>query len=286
MAASPKQTFSFPLPTRFSSLRPTVIFFLLAFLITWAFFIPAVTIVPEDLQIIFIILGAFGPLLSAVVTIRVSYGSSVLKQWLRTIFKVRIPWYLYLLGMFVLPIGIGLLQLLVYLGLGGELDLSEAQPWFMYLFSLIPTALLSGGNEEPGWRGFALPALLERFKPVAATLILGFFHAAWHLPLMNYYDTSFLWYLFNVLPLTFLLNWFYLISRWSVLPVMFLHAGTNVIGNFIPTPMVLLGGFGDSTVLRAIVYWLIALTLILATRGRLGLEIESTQQAGGLKERM
>jgi membrane protease YdiL (CAAX protease family) len=257
-----------------------VLFFLLAFLITWSFFIPAVTIIPEDLQIIFIILGAFGPLLSAVISIRISYGSSVLKDWLRTIFKVRIPWYLYLLGMFVLPIGVGLLQLLVYLGLGGELDFSEAQPWFMYLFSLIPTALLSGGNEEPGWRGFALPALLERFKPWATTLILGFFHAAWHLPLMNYYGTNFLWYLLNVLPLTFFLNWFYLISRWSAWPVMFLHAGTNVIGSFLPTPREVLGGLGDFMVLRGIVYWLIALAIIFTTRGQLGLQLLDDREPG------
>jgi membrane protease YdiL (CAAX protease family) len=38
-------------------------------------------------------------------------------------------------------------------------------------------------GEEFGWRGFALPQLLRRRPPLAAALILGLVHAAWHLPL-------------------------------------------------------------------------------------------------------
>jgi uncharacterized protein len=38
-------------------------------------------------------------------------------------------------------------------------------------------------GEEFGWRGFALPRLLEAHSQLKATLILGAIHAAWHLPL-------------------------------------------------------------------------------------------------------
>jgi hypothetical protein len=38
-------------------------------------------------------------------------------------------------------------------------------------------------GEEFGWRGYALPRLLERFPPLTASLRLGMIHAAWHLPL-------------------------------------------------------------------------------------------------------
>ena len=31
---------------------------------------------------------------------------------------------------------------------------------------------------------------------------------------------------------------------WRMLPVMLLHAGTNVIGSFVPTPADVLGGLG------------------------------------------
>jgi hypothetical protein len=51
---------------------------------------------------------------------------------------------------------------------------------------------------------------------------------------------------------------------------MLFHAGTNVIERFFPTPMDVLGTWGDPTVLRGLVYWLMAIVLIIATRGQLG----------------
>jgi hypothetical protein len=38
-------------------------------------------------------------------------------------------------------------------------------------------------GEEPGWRGFALPALLTGRSPLIATVRLGLLVAGWHLPL-------------------------------------------------------------------------------------------------------
>jgi len=54
---------------------------------------------------------------------------------------------------------------------------------------------------------------------------------------------------------------------------MLLHAGTNVIGDFFPTPIVLLNGLGTYMVLRGIVYWVIAIALIVITKGRLGYDL-------------
>ena len=38
-------------------------------------------------------------------------------------------------------------------------------------------------GEEFGWRGFALPLLLEQYSPLKASLILGVIHGLWHVPL-------------------------------------------------------------------------------------------------------
>jgi membrane protease YdiL (CAAX protease family) len=252
------------------TLRMLVLYFALTFVITWSILIPALSAVPEDRQILFIIPAAFGPFLSAVITTWTIKGWAELRRWLRQVFTLRIPVILYLAGAFFLPIGIGVLEYGLYRILGGEPDFSTAIPWYLYLLYLVPTALLTGGNEEPGWRGFALPALLERFHPVLAAIILGVMHAAWHLPLMGQYGTTFGWYLFNLIPLTVMLNWFYLKSRKSAIPVMLLHAGTNVIGSFLTTPADVLGGFGTHMFLRSLVYWGIAIALILLTKGRLG----------------
>ena len=44
-------------------------------------------------------------------------------------------------------------------------------------------AELGGGQEEPGWRGFALDRLVARHSPIRATLLLGVVWGLWHLPL-------------------------------------------------------------------------------------------------------
>jgi len=253
-----------------------VLYIVLAFALTWAVLVPALSAVSEPGLTPYFILAAFGPFLSAVITIWTTRGWAQLRQWLRQVFTLRIPVMLYLAGAFFLPFVIGVLHYGLYRVLGGEPDFSTAQPWHGYPLNLLLVALLLGGNEEPGWRAFALPALLERFHPVATAVILGVIHSAWHLPLMSHYDTTFGWYLFNVIPLTVVLNWFYLKSRKSVIPVMLLHASTNVIGNFVPTPMDVLGGLGTWTVLRGIVYWGMAIALAIVTKGRLGWDAADT----------
>jgi membrane protease YdiL (CAAX protease family) len=40
-----------------------------------------------------------------------------------------------------------------------------------------------GVSEEPGWRGFLLPRLQDRFSPLVASLLVWFPWALWHAPL-------------------------------------------------------------------------------------------------------
>jgi hypothetical protein len=82
-------------------------------------------------------------------------------------------------------------------------------------------------------------------------------------------------YLFNLIGLTFIFNWLYFKSRKCIIPVMMFHAGTNVMSSFLPTPDDVLGGAGTYMLLRGIVYWVIAIVLIIATRGRLGLDVDT-----------
>ncbi len=57
--------------------------------------------------------------------------------------------------------------------------------WSWWLTGLLPAIVKDPGpvGEEFGWRGFALPRLLERYSPVHVSVRLGLIHAAWHLPL-------------------------------------------------------------------------------------------------------
>jgi membrane protease YdiL (CAAX protease family) len=251
-----------------------ILFFVLTFLISWSLMIPWARDGGDTFPLA---IAGYGPFLAAVIVIWISKGRTGLRHWLGKAFRLRIPIILYLAGAFLLPFLIGGLEYGLYRVLGGEPDFSTANSWDLYPANLVLVFLLYGGFEEPGWRGFALPALLERFHPLLATLVLGVIHSAWHLPMLSHYGTTFGWYLFNLIPLTVIYNWFYLKSRGSVIPVMLLHAGTNMIGNFIPIPMVVLGGLGTEVFLRGLVYWVMAIVIVILTKGRLGADSNNTQ---------
>lgn len=239
------------------------VYILIAFVWTWIFLFLSVKNPSHRTGLI--ITAAFGPFLSAVATMWIFEGKAALRKWLRSIFRFRTPIYLYLAGAFLIPLLIGSLQYLVYRLLGGSPGFPGAEPWSAYLGFLLPVALLTGGNEEPGWRGYALPVLKKLTNPLVAGLVLGLTHSLWHLPLMTIYGTNIYWYAFNLIPLTFLFNWFYEKSRASIWPVMLFHAGTNVIERFMPAPENVMGVWGGATALRGIVYWIMALVLFAAT---------------------
>jgi uncharacterized protein len=53
-----------------------------------------------------------------------------------------------------------------------------------YVAPSVLVALTTGPiGEEPGWRGFFLPWLVRRYRPLAASLVLGFLWGIWHYPL-------------------------------------------------------------------------------------------------------
>jgi membrane protease YdiL (CAAX protease family) len=62
-----------------------------------------------------------------------------------------------------------------------------------YLVIIFHWGSLLGGplGEEPGWRGYALPMLRARLKPIYAAAVLGVVWPFWHLPLfLHFHSTS------------------------------------------------------------------------------------------------
>jgi uncharacterized protein len=85
-------------------------------------------------------------------------------------------------------------------------------------------------NEEPGWRGFALPRLQERYGAVWATLILAPLWAGWHLPLfwMQGWTTATPWeFLLILVGISFLFTAAANIGKFNILVAMILHAFFN-----------------------------------------------------------
>ncbi len=85
--------------------------------------------------------------------------------------------------------------------------------------------------EELGWRGYALPKLLEHRSPLVAGLIVGVLwgslHLALHLPGMTYAGLPLLPTLFQLIGLSVLITWLYTRTGGNVLLTSLFHAAQS-----------------------------------------------------------
>ena len=126
------------------------------------------------------LLGALGPMASAAIV--TAWTGHSLLAWMRPVWRWRVPlrWWLFALG---LPTLLYAVVTMVLQLLGSTVDWSLAADRLpAYLSTFVFVLFLGGALEEPGWRGFGLPVLQERYSPLRATLILGLVWGVWHIP--------------------------------------------------------------------------------------------------------
>jgi uncharacterized protein len=199
--------------------QPLVWFFLLAFAITWA---------PTPF-------GSFmagGPLVAAVIVTAAVDGRSGLRAFWRRIIHWRVGWQWYAVALVV--------PLVVELGSGG-LNVAVGAPGSAFgrlqissivmLFALrLVVPVLAPVGEEPGWRGFALPRLLEGRSALAATAILAPIVALWHVPLIFIKGEDLApIFLIATVAVTFFYSWLFLRTG-SVFLTIVAHATEGLFG--------------------------------------------------------
>ena len=218
-------------PVRFARSRPLILFFLLAYAWTWTWWLVLPRFVPDDKAEsygeLIIIAGAFGPTVAGLIT-----------RWLAARdLKICGLWT----GWSSLAAGLafGLTAFIVTTLVAPSASVAKSPVCALHWSSLLHwstygfnySTLLGGPvPEEPGWRGFALPRLQERYGPVRATLILAPLWAGWHLPLFQMPDWSSAtpWqYLLIVTGIAFLFTASANISKFNVLVAIVLHAFFN-----------------------------------------------------------
>lgn len=253
-------------------------YFILTYLISWPVWVLGKALLPENLSIITLIIGAFGPLAAAIIVCRITAGRPGLKIWLMATFNLKINVIWYLLGGIILPFFIAGVHHIIYLALGGKSGIDFSADWLSYFGFLISTTLLTGGNEEPGWRGYITPVIIKRFNPVVACVIVSIGWTVWHAPMYFIQgwggnDQPFILLLIYCIPLSIILTWLYYKSKQSVIPVMLLHAGTNVVFQYFPMETKVFESVSDEfTLIKTIVYCLFAITILIISKGTLGYE--------------
>jgi membrane protease YdiL (CAAX protease family) len=259
---------------------PLVAFFVMAFLFSWIAVSPLIlnhTLPVEPFQI----LGALaGPTLSAVIVTAILDGRQGVSVFFKRYLQWRAGFIWWLFVLFGLLISLNTVAASI-LGISVWTEFFKNIGLILptYLITLLVGVILGPLWEEPGWRGFALPRLQGQFGPIVGTLILSVLWALWHIP--GYLGG---WMTIGIIPLiissmafSIITTWVYNNTRGSILLMILLHSSSNAaisIGSrVLPTHLsddmnsFVYGGW-----IPAITYSIIAILVLLATRGRLSYE--------------
>ena len=260
-------------------------FFCFAYLYSWLFWAPAALGYDGTAGQVAIFVGVWGPA-AAGLTVTWLLGRSV-RDWLRGMFNWRVQrrWYAFAL---LVPAAIVTVVSLAFVALGEDLDRSLlGERLAVYVPMLIFLTLLGGGNEEWGWRGFALPELLQRHRPVAATLVLGSLWAVWHLPLLAAQEdlshglggveltVVLAATVVNIVALAFIYTYLYQRTRSALLAVL-LHGSFNAAnGTLVLRDEIEGNAYATMQYCITVTTLLVAAFLVWTTRGQLGAGPES-----------
>jgi membrane protease YdiL (CAAX protease family) len=157
----------------------------------------------------------------------------------------------------------------------------------LFLPWLLQGIFIPSLGEELGWRGFALPRLQARYAPVLAAIILGALQGLWHLPVLftpilgPFSLEKLITFVLTAIGGVFLYNWVFNNARGSVLIAILMHASSNAasrtLEEIIPQEVNLPTPIQALTVewINVIIFGLVAILLVILTRGKLGYQPES-----------
>jgi membrane protease YdiL (CAAX protease family) len=235
----------------------------LTYALTWALWIPLSVLrgaVPAALGFWAILIGSNVPSAVAIILTAVGFGKGATRRLLGQllIWRVGWRWYLLLLGPTVLVIGSITLVAALRGGPTAALGMPLLSAIGFVAFMIFPGSAL---GEEVGWRGFALPRLQSNRTALSASLVLGFLHALWHLPLwlsgepdhpLSLYPA----FVIQFIAMAVIFTWLYNNTRGSLLLAVLFHAALNAPLTLVLLPL----GIAN----WALPFWLMAGFSVLA----------------------
>jgi len=219
-----------------------LLFFFIAFLVAWLFFITA-NLLSNNAQLstlsrLLIFIGVISPGLVAIFLTAITKGGEGVKLLVQKIsFKdTKIMWYIFAVTFIAFIKG---LAALVFFLLYNSWPPFGTTPWYVMLFAIAVSMWVQAG-EEIGWRGYALPLMSEKFGLAMSSILLGIIWATWHLPLFyiaaaDTFNQSFPLYLLQVTGLSVIMAWLFWKVNGNLLPLMVFHAAINNTKDIVPS---------------------------------------------------
>ena len=219
--------------------RP-VLFFVLAYLFTWMFWIPAVFL-PENIGIILMLIGLIAPAVISTIFVLAS-DSEALKQDLKNkIFGFyKVKWQNVILAIIVFA-AIIVASILLSLLFGQSIEQFAFTEDFSFtgvgIAGAFITILVASIIEEVGWKGYCEDSIGDYMNWFWESMIFGVLWSLWHLPLLFIPGTYQAGLMVNPLyvvnffisgvPMGFIITWVYLVSDRSILACMIFHLFVN-----------------------------------------------------------
>ena len=218
-----------------------------------------------------VIIGAFGPSLSGILTMYRLRGVAGVKHIFQKSIQVKMSWKTYAIPFVLIPF----LFLVAYWWTDRSGALIAREPWwiapyFLYMFFLGGTL-----QEEYGWRGYLLDALQSRLSPLLASLVLGGIWAIWHTPLFFMAGTGqanlpFWAYGLSVMAYSILISWVYNRSSRNLWSAFLMHTMFNVM--FVMVGFEAEEGYPIGLIHLMITLWTAAILVLWKTYGKLNYE--------------
>ena len=217
-----------------------MLFFVLAYLFTWMFWIPAI-FVPENIGIILMLIGLIAPAVISTIFVLAS-DSETLKQDLKNkIFGFYFFFWQNVILAIIVFAAIIVASILLSLLFGQSIEQFAFTEDFSFtgvgIAGAFITILVASIIEEVGWKGYCEDSIGDYMNWFWESMIFGVLWSLWHLPLLFIPGTYQAGLMVNPLyvanffisgvPMGFIITWVYLVSDRSILACMIFHLFVN-----------------------------------------------------------
>jgi uncharacterized protein len=220
--------------------RSIAIFVMVAFSWTWVIELVGRSRIDGPLKLEelgpLLIVASFGPTIGAVVAVVSEHGWSGIRLLFKLLGPIRGHWQTWVLAGYVL-VPAAFVSLLIFCG--GRFGDAASEGALLVFLPLVALFSIIGGplGEELGWRGVLLPALLSRWSPIKAGVVVGLVWALWHAPLWTFSDfiaklpaaTFVPLYVVSLVAMSSIMTVLHLRSAGSVFMAMVAHAALNTV---------------------------------------------------------